>query len=67
MTLKNSAFLALVGMILLTVLLTADFINTVLGVLRDLLPALALLRSSVYLLASVGLLVFLYVFHRKQP
>lgn len=66
MTLKNAAFLALVAMILLTVLMAVDFINTTLGVLRDLIPAMALLRSLVYLLASLGLLVFLYVFHKRQ-
>jgi hypothetical protein len=66
MTLKNAALLALVAIILLTVLLAVDFINTTLGVLRDVIPAMALLRSLVYLLASLGLLLFLYVFHKGQ-
>jgi len=66
MSLKTAAFLALVGMILLTLLLAADFINTFLGVMRDLIPAMALFRSLVYVLASLSLAVFLYVFHKTQ-
>jgi len=66
MNLKSASFLALVTMLLLTVLVIADFINVVQGVLHDLLPAIMLLRSIIYLLASVGLTVFLWVFHRAQ-
>ena len=66
MNLKSAAFLALVGMVLLTVLLVADFINVVQGVLRDLIPAVMLLRSMIYLLASLGVTVFLWVFHHTQ-
>jgi hypothetical protein len=66
MNLRSAAFLALVGMILLTLLVIADFINVVQGVLRDLIPAMMLLRSLIYLLASIGLTVFLWVFHRAQ-
>ena len=64
MTLKNAAFLALIGTALLTILMAADFINTVLGVVRDVSPAMALLRSLVYLLASLTATVFFYVFNR---
>lgn len=66
MNLRSAAFLALVGMILLTLLVIADFINVMQGVLRDLIPALMLLRSIIYLLASLGLTVFLWAFHRAQ-
>ena len=66
MSLKSAAFLALVGMILLTLLVIADFINVVQGVLHDLIPAMMLLRSIIYLLASIGLTVFLWAFHRAQ-
>jgi hypothetical protein len=66
MNLKSAAFLALVGMLLLTLLVIADFINVVQGVLRDLIPAMMLLRSIIYLLASLGLTVFLWAFHRTQ-
>ncbi len=66
MNLKSAAFLALVTMLLLTLLVIADFTNAVQGVLRDILPAMMLLRSIIYLLASAGLTVFLWVFHRAQ-
>ena len=65
MALKNAALLALVGMALLTILTAADFVNTVLGILRDVVPAIALLRSLVYLLASLTVTVFFYVFHNR--
>ena len=39
MTSKSAAFLAMIGMLLLTILLAADFIHTVLGVVRDVVPA----------------------------
>jgi uncharacterized membrane protein len=66
MSLKNAALLALVGTLLLTILLAADFINTFLGVVREVIPAMALLRSLVYLIASLTVTVFFYVFNRAQ-
>jgi hypothetical protein len=66
MSLKTAAFLALIGMILLTVLVTADFINTVTGIMRDVVPAMALLRSLVYVLASLTVTVFFYFFQKSQ-
>jgi hypothetical protein len=66
MNLKSAAFLALVGMILLTVLLIADFINVFLGVMRDIVPVVMLLRSLIYTLASLVVTVFLWVFYRAQ-
>ncbi len=66
MSLKNAALLALIGTILLTLLAVANFISTVLGVLRDVIPAMALLTSLVRLFASLSVLVFFYVFYRTQ-
>jgi hypothetical protein len=66
MSLKNAALLALIGMVLLTVLVVASFISTVLGVMRDLIPAMALLTSLVHVFTSLSGLVFFYVFHRAQ-
>jgi len=66
MNLKNAAFLAFVGMILLTVLMAADFIISVSGVLRGIVPALTLLMSLVHLFASFTVTVFFWVFHRSQ-
>jgi len=65
-TLKNAALLALIGIILLTVLVAASFISTLLGVMRDLIPAMALLTALIHLFASLSVLVFFYVFYRKQ-
>jgi len=66
MSLKNAALLALVGIVLLTVLVVAGFISTLLGVMRDLIPAMALLTSLVHVFASLSVLVFFYVFYRAQ-
>ena len=66
MTLKNAANLAMIGMLLLTILVAADFIDAVLAVVRGLIPAMALLRSLVYIFASLTVTVFLYVFNRAQ-
>jgi len=47
-------------------LVLAHFISTVLGVMRDVIPAIALLTSLVHLFASLSVVVFFYVFYRKQ-
>jgi hypothetical protein len=67
MTLKNTAFLALVGMVLVTILLIAGLIADVSGVVRGLIPAMRLLTSFIYAFAGLGVVVFLYAFHKAQP
>ena len=67
MTLKNAALVALIGTLLLTILAAVDFLNTIEGVLRDIVPAIALLRSLIYLFASITVSVFFWVFNRSQP
>jgi hypothetical protein len=66
MTLKNAALLAMIGILLLTIVQAADFIKTVSGVMNDVVPAMALLRSLLYLLASASVTVFFYVFNKAQ-
>ena len=66
MTLKNAALPALIGTLLLTILVAADFIKTVSGVLDGLVPAMALLRSLIYLLASLGVTVFFWLFSKTH-
>jgi hypothetical protein len=66
MSLKTAALLALIGMMLLTVLVAADFIKVVNGIMQDVVPAIALLRFVVYVLASLTVTVFFYVFYKKQ-
>jgi hypothetical protein len=63
---KNAALFALIGMLVLTVFLAVDSIDTVLNVGRGLVPAMRLLTSLVDLLAGVGLTVFFYVFRKTQ-
>ena len=67
MSLKNAALLALIGTFLLTVLMGASFISTLLGVMRGVIAAMKLLTSAVEVFTSVTVLVFFYVFHRAQP
>ena len=66
MTLKNAAFLALVGMAMLTVLITVNLLTDLSGVARGLVPYMAMLKSLVAWLASLSLLIFFAVFYRKQ-
>jgi hypothetical protein len=66
MSFKTAAFLALIGMALLTLLLAADFINTVTAVMRGLIPAMMLLRSLIYVLESLTVTVFFYVFQKAH-
>jgi hypothetical protein len=66
MSLKNAAFLALVGMILLTILLVVGLINDTMGVMQGIVPAVKLVTSLIDAFAGVTLVAFLYVFHRHQ-
>jgi hypothetical protein len=66
MTLKNAAFLALIGTCLATIVLMVGFIADVLGVARGLLPAVRLVTSLVYAFAGLSVVVFLFAFHRAQ-
>jgi uncharacterized membrane protein YuzA (DUF378 family) len=66
MSLKKSAFLALVGTVMLTVLLIAGFIFDVLNLLRGLIPAARLLTSFIYAFAGLSAVLFLYAFHKAQ-
>jgi hypothetical protein len=66
MTLKGAALLALIGMILVTALLTWDFVFTLLNVLQGLVPAVKLFSSIVYALGAFCVTAFFFVFHRAQ-
>ena len=66
MTLKNVALLALLGTLLLTIVVAFDFVKVASGVLRDIVPPVTLLRSLIYLFASVSVTVFFYVFSKAQ-
>jgi hypothetical protein len=64
MTLRQAALLALMGMLLLSFIVTFDFVITLLNVSRGLLPAVKVLTSFVHLMASLTVTVFFFVFHR---
>jgi len=66
MNLKNAALLALIGMVVLSVLLLAGFIRDISSAASGLIPAVSVLKSLVYLFASVAVTVFFYVFHRSN-
>ena len=66
MTLKNAAFMALVGVILATVLMLAGYISDVFNVARGLIPAMRLLTSFIYAFAGLSMVVFLYAFYKAQ-
>jgi len=66
MSLKSAAFLALIGMILVTILRLYDLVSTVVNVMGGLVPAMTLVSSLIYAFASLGLAAFLFVFHKQS-
>jgi len=66
MTLKSAALLALIGTLLFTILMALDFLTAVTGFLGGAVPLFSLLRSLVYLIASLSVTVFFFVFHKAQ-
>ncbi len=66
MTLKSAALFALVGMILLTVLVGVGFLRDLLSLASGAIAPIAVLTSGIHFLASLGVTVFLYVFHKAH-
>ena len=66
MTLKNLAFLAFVGMILVLALVTFDLISDLGNVARGVVPAIRLFRDLIYTFAALCVTIFFFVFYRKQ-
>jgi hypothetical protein len=66
MTLKTAALLAFIGTVLMTALLVWNFVLTVLNVLRDLVPAVTLFSTFIYAFGCFSVMVFFFVFHRRQ-
>jgi hypothetical protein len=66
MSTKAASFLAFVGMLLLTILVIADLVRNISGVFRDIVPMLRLVRSVVYMFASLTATVFFFVFYERQ-
>jgi hypothetical protein len=65
MNLKSAAVLALIGTLVLTLLLALDFINTVAGVAQGAIPSMAIVRSLIYLIASLTITLFFYSFQQS--
>jgi hypothetical protein len=66
MTLKNAAFVALIGTNLATVLLVWTFVFNFVNVLRGFAPPVMLFPWFIHAFASFSVAVFFYVFHRAQ-
>jgi len=66
MNVKTSALLAMIGMLLLTLVVLVEFINTVSGVLNDVVAPVKLLACLIYLFATLTLTIFLYTFQKSQ-
>ena len=66
MTLKSASFLAFIGILLVTILVAVNFFDTILGVSRGIVPAMALVPCLVYFFAGIAMTVFLWMFSRSQ-
>ena len=66
MSLKNAAFLALIGTVLATLLLLYDLVSAILNVTRGLVPAMSIFPLLIYSFASLTVAVFFFVFGKRQ-
>ena len=66
MSLKTAALLALIGMILLTIVAVVGFVVNMAGWIHGVVSAIRVLTSLIYMVASLGVTVFFWVFYRKQ-
>ena len=66
MTPKNSAFLAFIATLLLSVLLLWRLVVDILNVMQGVAPALALLSSLIYAFSAVSVTVFFFTFQSRQ-
>jgi len=65
MTLKDAAFLALIGTLLVTVLQAYHLALDILNIVRGLVPAVALVSVLIYTFAWFTLAVFFFKFHKS--
>jgi hypothetical protein len=66
MTLKNAAFLAFLGTLLLSVLLLWRAVMDILNLIQGLIPAVTLLDSLLYAFAAVTTAIFFFFFQSNQ-
>jgi hypothetical protein len=62
---KTAAFLALIGMLLLTVLDAVLFLRDFSGLMNATIAAMAVLESAIRLFASLTVTIFLFVFWQR--
>ena len=63
---KNAALLATIGTAVLTILLLLKLVNDLLALMRGLIPGMVFLASLIYAFAAVTVVVFFYIFFRRQ-
>ena len=63
---KNAALLATIGTAVLTILLLLKLVNDLLALMRGLIPGMVFLASLIYAFAAVTVVVFFYIFYRRQ-
>jgi hypothetical protein len=66
MSVKNAALLATIGTAVLTILLLLQLVNNLLLFLRGLIPVMVPLSSLIFAFAAVTVVVFFYIFYRRQ-
>jgi hypothetical protein len=66
MTIKSAAFLALIGMLLVTIVLVLAFIIDVSNLANGAVPAITVLKSLIYAFASLTVTLFFFIFHKSQ-
>ena len=66
MSVKNAALLAMIGTAMLTILLLWKLVNNLLALMRGLIPATVFFSSLIFAFAAVTVVVFFYIFHRRQ-
>lgn len=66
MSLKTAAFLAFIGMLLLTVLDASVFLRDLSGLAQNAIASMTVLASAIHLFASLVVTVFFFVFFRAR-
>ncbi|HEX6895514.1 MAG TPA: hypothetical protein VF146_09585 [Bryobacteraceae bacterium] len=66
MSVKTAAFMAAVGMILLSALTVFDLFQNLAAIIRGLVPAVILFRWLVYAFATITVAVYLFVAYKRQ-
>lgn len=66
MSVKTAAFMAAVGMLLLSALTLFDLFQNLAAILRGLLPAVILFRWLIYAFATITVAVYFFVVYKRQ-